>query len=186
VTRLRIGVEIGAVFLSQILALVEASFQGIATGCTVWVAAGFCVFAAGPLAFLILAIWRVLTHMRSGDLAYEDAPRPTWAGLRESLTEAKGCCGKPQALLDFYDACRARGEWKNDTPHARHWNFLLADSTKIGFVYCFFVIAKRIVMAATMEFTDGELNALLSLAMQSTDTALLIILRPFNDGQASL
>jgi hypothetical protein len=186
VTRLRIGVEIGAVFLSQILALVEASFQGIATGCTVWIAAGFCVLAAGPLAFLILAIWRVLTHMRSGDLAYEDAPRPTWAGLRESLAEAKGCCGKPQALLDFYDACRARGEWKNDTPHARHWNFLLADSTKIGFVYCFFVIAKRIVMAATMEFTDGELNALLSLAMQSTDTALLIILRPFNDGQASL
>ena len=61
--------------------------------------------------------------------------------------------------------------------------FFIGESNKIGFVYVFFLLVKRFYMTATMTFTDGKVNAILSLAMQSLDSTLLIFLRPFNDGQ---
>ena len=175
----------GPVVLIQVLALVEAAFEGISTGCSSWITVGFLILAVGPLAFLFLSVWRVCTHVKTGDLFYVKAPRPTWAQLRASLSEAKGCWGQMKALQSFYEQWRAKGEWRIDNPHARHWGFLLGDTTGFGFVYVFFLLIKKIYIAAVMELADGQLNAALSLAMQTLDSVLLLVMRPYNDSQVT-
>lgn len=62
----------------------------------------------------------------------------------------------------------------------------MSDMTKWGAVYAFFLLFKRLYLSAVMEFTDGPVNATMSLVIQTVDTAFVCLLRPYNDGQLSV
>jgi hypothetical protein len=175
----------GPVLMTQMIAMTDAAFAGIGSGCTAWMSVGFLLLLFGPLGFLVLVSWRIFGHIKTGDLKFEASPRPTMAGLRVSLNEAPGCFGKVKALKTFYGEWRAKGEWNSDNLHARHYTFVLGDMSKLGAAYAIFLLAKRIYMTATLELSDGSLNAGLCVFMQTLDSILLSILRPFNDGQAT-
>ena len=153
--------------------------------CAGWTVLGTFILLLGPLGFLVLAGLRILHHIHTGDLAYEEAPRPTWADLKSAVSEAKGCGGKIKAVQGFYGECIARGEWNSDNPHARHWGFVLGDMTKFGFIYALFLIGKRVYVSGTLILTDGRPNAVMSMVGQTLDSVLLICLRPFNDAQVT-
>jgi hypothetical protein len=72
-------------------------------------------------------------------------------------------------------------------PYTLHTQaFFVGDTTRLGIYYAFFLVGKRVYLAAVFQLTDGELNAMLSIAAQALDTSLLLALRPFNDGEVSL
>lgn len=122
----------GPVALTQVIALADAAFESMGTGCTSWEAVGSCLFLIGPFCFFAFAGMRLYHHQRKGDFRYEAAQRPTWAELRSSVSEAKGCFGKMSAIQMYYGKVCMRGEWKFDNSHARHWSFLLADMGYLG------------------------------------------------------
>ena len=57
--------------------------------------------------------------------------------------------------------------------------------TGIGWIYAIFLLLKRLLLSATLEFTEGAINASMSLTLQSLDSALLLLLRPYSDAQAT-
>ena len=61
----------GPVLLTQLIAMAEAAFVGIGSGCAGWVVSGTFILLVGPLAFLALACFRVLHHLHTGDLKFE-------------------------------------------------------------------------------------------------------------------
>ena len=63
---------------------------------------------------------------------------------------------------------------------------MISDVTKWGVVYAFFLLFKRLYLSAVMEFTDGPVNATMSLVIQTVDAAFVLLMRPYNDGQLSV
>ena len=61
----------GPVLLTQLIAMAEAAFVGIGSGCAGWIVSGTFILLVGPLAFLVLACFRVLHHLHTGDLKFE-------------------------------------------------------------------------------------------------------------------
>ena len=129
--------------------------------------------------------FQVLTMLVLEMIFLQDAPRPKWSDLCSSVSEAKGT-GKLKTVSHFYTEWRARGEWNSDNAHARHWGFVLGAMSKLGFIYAFFLLFKRMYISATMEFSDGKPNAVLAVLIQTLDSILLLALRPFNDSQETL
>ena len=184
---MRIGTRVSCVYVCVCVCMcVCASSQKCnLQDCAGWTAVGIFILMLGPVGFFVLAGFRISHHIHTGDLRYEEAPRPTWAGLKSAVSEAKGCSAKIKAVQGFYGECIARGEWNADNPHARRWGFVLGDMSKFGFIYALFLIGKRVYVSGTLILTDGRPNALMSMVGQTSDSVLLLLLRPFNDAQVT-
>ena len=51
-------------------------------------------YAAGPLAFLVFAVFRVRRHMQSGDMPFIYTSRPSFTEFRTSLSKGKSIVAK--------------------------------------------------------------------------------------------
>ena len=63
--------------------------------------------------------------------------------------------------------------------------FFVRNLTRVGAVYAFFLVLKRIYMSATTRLATGSVNGILSIVCQGIDSLFLLLVRPFNDAQVS-
>ena len=174
----------GPVFLTQFIGITEALCGLLGSGCVWIVVVSALLVCAGPVAFVIYAGYALHARRADGSLAYERAPWPSCAELRERWSSAKWF-GKYYAVQDYLTGLKCRGEWGADSSAGRHWSFIVGDFTKFAYLYCIWLLVKKLLLTATMQHIDGGANAVIALSLQGIDTVLLVLLLPFNDMQTT-
>jgi len=133
---------------------------------------------------MVISAWKLSQHKTTGALAYEKAPWPSWAGYKETFNKA-AWWGKFHASHDYFVGLRSRGGWGGDESVGRHWQFLVGDFTKFAYLYCVWLLFKKIALTANVAHIDGEANAWVALGLQLVDTVLVVFCIPFNDMQTT-
>lgn len=58
------------------------------------------------------------------------------------------------------------GEWVTENKIGTHWAFLVGDFTRFAYLYCIWLLFKKIALTSSMEHSDGALNASIALVLQ--------------------
>ena len=181
----------GPVFLVEYMALCDAVMETISTACAWWVAFGVSVLFFGPIMIMVCAVFVLLPYIKKdADDVYEDREDEiSQMTLRQTLAEVMktkgGILGKMVALNYFWSQRSTKGDWNDDNATIRFWSFLIGDFTARTWMYSLWPLIRRIWMSATINITDGNVNAALSIAMQSLDTVLLFAVTPYNSKSAN-
>ena len=64
-------------------------------------------------------------------------------------------------------------------------SFLVGDFTKFAYLYCIWLLTKKLLLTAILQHIDGAPNAALAVSLQALDTIALVTLLPFNDVQVA-
>ena len=175
----------GPVFLTQYLGICDAMFNTISTGCDWHQAIGLTTLALVPIMFLFLATYQVRQHVASGDIFFEKAQHPGFKEVWQTVTTTPGCFPKFMCLRKCWNDWIVKGEWNDDTVHARRWGFLMGDYVGVFWNYCCWILMKKALLSLVLNLLDGKVNAFFSLAVQLTDSALLLWFQPFVELNAS-
>ena len=175
----------GPVLFVEYMALCDAAMETISTGCAWWVAFGASVLFFGPVLVIAGALIVLLPYVKPDDDEFyeEHVSDISKMSLRQSVTaviKTKGLAGKLVALNYYWGQTSVQGDWNDSNATIRFWSFLIGDFTARTWVYAVWPLVRRIWMSGTVNITDGQLNAVLSLIMQSVDTILLLLVRPYN------
>ena len=171
------------VFITQFMGVTESLMALAGNECWDVKIVSIMLLIAGPGAFIAYAAVKIYRYVnKDGSLEYEGTEKPSWESCKQSLAGAKWY-GKIFVLNEFVADCRSRGSWGDDNLHERHWMFMVGDLTKPGVFYCVWLLLRKILVIFVMEHLDGSVNAATACALQFIDTALLLILMPFNDWQ---
>ena len=138
---------------------------------------GLMFLMLGPISFLFLAARYVSRHVKTGEMSYEYNETPSWSGLTSAVQKGKGFVGKALLLHAYWLQMQDRGGWE-DTKFMAFWGFLVADYTGTCWIFAMVVLMKKIWMTTILGFFDGTINAVLCLAVQFFDTALVLYMWP--------
>jgi hypothetical protein len=117
----------------------------------------------------------------SASLFLKRPDHPDTVAVIRSVRRAKTLLGKWVLLKVYFQNSQVRGDWNDADSRILRWSWLISDYTRATWGFALWLLVRRLYMSATVNLTDGTLNAGLSLAAQVVDTALIITLRPFND-----
>jgi hypothetical protein len=172
----------GPVFLTQFLAICD-SMAGIITSKCVWHRAlAYVIFGVLPVSFMIFAIVRLRKHINDKTLIYLKRPQPS---LKEIWKKGKTTKGFFPKILYFYGAHKNRnfrGDWNDDNPTARKWAFVIASYTGFAWLFAVYCLFRKLLLALILNVLEARDNAISMLALQSLDTLLIIVYRPFSEG----
>ena len=169
----------GPVILVQYLALCESTVSLISLNCSLWLATGLSLFLAFPILLIMLSYTVLRRHILRDHLRFIRF-RPFNRTLGQAgLSMGSGCFGKMLACWVTCMQARMRGEWEHDPfGGSALWTFLIGEYVGAFWFYAITRLLKKVVMSAVMGLTDGALNAILCIAVQSVDTACVLISRP--------
>jgi len=172
----------GPVFLTQFMGMTETLVELTRNECVdVRIVSGILLVAV-PGAFIVFATTQISRWNQDGSLAYDAAERVSWESRKDEIAKAKWY-RKVTILHEYLNDLRSRGSWGEDNQRERHWMFMVGDFTKTGWLYCVWLLLRKMLVIIVMEHLDGALNASLACSLQVIDTALLLLLLPFNDWQ---
>ena len=174
----------GPVFLTQFMAISESLIRLVGVECPAIQAGAGVLLAAGPVAFMAYAAYKLFAHRQNGDLEYEPAAWPSWTECKDTMAQAKWY-GKIYALQDYLGALKIRGGWSDASDAGRRWGFLMGSFTRFAYLLCVWLMIKKVLLLTTMEHLDGEVNAGTALTLQFLDTLIVVVLLPFNDMQVT-
>ncbi len=174
----------GPVFLTQFMAISESLIRLVGVDCPGIQAGASVLLAAGPIAFMSYTAYRLFAHKHHNELEYEPADWPNWTACKNAMAEAKWY-GKLYVLYDYVSALKVRGEWSDNNSAGRHWGFVVGDFSRFAYLFCVWLMIKKILLLTIMEHLDGEVNAGMALTLQLLDSVMLVVLLPFNDMQVT-
>ena len=166
------------------MAISESLIRLIGLECPAIQGGAALLLAAGPVTFMSYTAYRLFNNKRRGELEYEPAEWPSWSACKEAMAGAKWY-GKLYALYDYLGALKIRGGWSDGNTAGRHWGFLVGDFTTFAYLFCVWLMIKKILLLTTMEHLEGEVNAGSALTLQILDVVMLVVLLPFNDMQVA-
>ena len=171
----------GPVFLTQFLAICD-SMSGIITSKCVWHQALACVILGVlPVSFMIFAIVRLRKHINDKTLIYLKRPQPSLKEIWKKGKTTKGFFPKILYLYGAHKNRNFRGDWNDDNPTARRWAFVIASYTGFAWLFAVYCLFRKILLALILNVLDARDNAICMLALQSLDTLLIIVYRPFSE-----
>jgi hypothetical protein len=169
----------GPVFLTQFLAICDAMSALIDTRCYWHKIIGGGIIGAIPGLFLIVAVLRLRKHQREGTIVYTLRPQPTISHVFKTFWETSGICAKLVYLWSAKTNRSIRGEWNDDNGSARRWTFFFDGFSGPGWKYAVFVMVKRTLLLIAVNCLLERPNAFCSLILQTVDTFLILVFRPF-------
>ena len=175
------------VLLAQYLALCDVTFMAVISACSwhITVAVGILVF--GPIAIMLFALIEIHPHIKANDHLYQERQNvPSFRALLRKLYKTPGCLPRMGVLRAFQDQWSAKGDWCYDDHKIHRWNWLITSYAGGMWMFALWVLFKRIWMSATVNMTDGPLNAAMSLGFMICDTGIIVFLRPYNDFKTEL
>jgi len=175
------------VLLAQYLALCDVTFMAVISACSwhITVAVGILVF--GPIAIMLFALIEIHPHIKANDHLYQERQNvPSFRALLRKLYKTPGCLPRMGVLRAFQDQWSAKGDWCYDDHKIHRWNWLITSYAGGMWMFAVWVLFKRIWMSATVNMTDGRLNAAMSLGFMIFDSGIIVFLRPYNDFKTEL
>ena len=175
-------------FLVEYLSICDSVVQVISSQCKWHTTMGVGLLLFGPVAFIFFAVlslrWYVRQHR---DEVFEHRPLPPaiWSIFR-LLWKTKGILPKYVLWKHYLELVQARGDWNDDDPHIFRWSWFISDFAGGAWGFSLWLLFKKIYMTATVNLSDGPVNAALSLGFQMADTLLVVFLRPYNSYQTNL
>ena len=169
----------GPVFLTQFLAICDAMSALIDTRCYWHKIIGGGIIGAIPGLFLIVAVLRLRKHQREGTIVYTLRPQPSISHVLKTFWDTSGICAKLVYLWSVKTNRSIRGEWNDDNGSARRWTFFVDGFSGPGWKYAVFVMVKRTLLLIAVNCLLERPNAFCSLILQTVDTFLILMFRPF-------
>ena len=131
--------------------------------------------------FLLAASWiRIRQLVKKGDLEYVKNPRPSFKEAKETISNSKGCFGKLVMVKILWNKSHERGDWE-DNEKSVMWAWIASNFVGGFWVFAVWTMTKKLFLSAILNLTDGNLNSLLALILQFSDSALTLITRPHID-----
>lgn len=174
--------------MCEYLAICDSTFAAVTSSCSWHVALGVGTLFFGPIIVIILAMLRLTLYIhKHHDELYEKRPTPpSLLAVIRSVRKAKTLMGKWVLIKVYFNNAQVRGEWNDGDARILRWSWLISDYTRGTWGFALWLLVRRLYMSATVNLTDGPLNAGLSLAAQVVDTALIMALRPFNEHKTNV
>lgn len=164
----------------QYLAICNTATETLALACPEALATGITILLCMPF-FLLAAAWiRIKRLVKKGDLEYIKNPRPSFKEARETISKTKGCCGKLVMLKILWNKSHERGDWE-DNEKSVMWAWIASSFVGGFWIFAVWTMTKKLILSAILNLTDGNLNSLLALIVQFSDSALTLITRPHID-----
>jgi hypothetical protein len=177
----------GPVFLVEYLALCDAVMETVSSSCSWWIIFGVSIFLFGPLMIILISMVVLVPYLHKDDVeVFEDSDRPSLREALNGMLKAKGLLGKLTAINFYWNSLDTKGAWDESNETIRFWIFMIGDYTRKGWFFAFWPLLRRIVMSAIVNLTDGNTNALLSLAVQNIDTWSILLMSPYISTQGNL
>ena len=189
----------GPVFITEYIGLCEGCVLAMKSGCKGLILIGSVLFVGVPLFFMFIASVVILLHVRAGNMAFEEKPKPTPAkeAAKQAL-KAPTLFGKIMAWRYYTESKKTSGEWVLKSDHAANqtvlvygrrirvpgqaswWNFLIGDFNK-WWVFAIWLLWKKTLLTLLLAVTTGTTNAWLAMAMQTADTILVLFMKPYSE-----
>jgi len=151
----------------------------------VTLAVGILVF--GPIALMMFALIEIHPHLNANDHLYQERKDvPSFRALFRKLYTTKGFFPRVGVVRAFRDQRSSKGDWCAVDHKIHRWSWLITSYAGGMWWFALWALFKRIWMSATVNMTDGPLNAAMSLGFMICDTGIIVFLRPYNDFKTEL
>ena len=88
----------GPLLLAHWFGMCESLTKTIGRPCPLWYGLSSAILFAGPILFLIYAVFSIRRHIAKGEIVFEVHEKKTWGQARAEMRKTKGCFGKLTAL----------------------------------------------------------------------------------------
>ena len=116
----------GPVFCAQLFGLSDTMCALMRVRCIPWKLFGAVWFIFGPVAFTLLATYKVHRVLkRANTLCFTPSPKRSIADMRRGLADLKGLSVKFSQLFVYFMEVRFTGGWGKKCSQAKFWGFLM-------------------------------------------------------------
>ena len=169
----------GPVFMVQYLAVCEGTFGLIVLNCEIWVFAGLATFLSIPIMWIAFCYFVLRKHILGDRARFIHFKSLTMNRVSSKLSMGRGCFGKVFACYLIILQFSVRGEWQyKPDSRSEKCSFLFQEYVGNFWFYALTRLFKKVAMSAVLSLTDGIINVILAITLQSCDMICVLSWRP--------